>query len=135
MLGERSLEQRVADARVGTEEVDERERLGERSLERRVADARVIVVATALNSAPAPPKRPGELPEVLLRFHVTRILKGNLAAEDITTRTPTAAAGFIGKEWVIMLSAEYMAGKHQYADCNSIDAEPEVKAILAKGTN
>ena len=97
-----------------------------------VADAQVIVVATALDSAPAPPKRPGDLPEVLIRFQVTRVLKGNLADKVITTRTPTAAAEFIGKEWVIMLSAEYMAGKHQFADCNWIKAEPEVKAILAK---
>ena len=106
--------------------------LRERSLEQRVADAQVIVVATALDSAPAPPKRLGDLPEVLIRFQVTRVLKGNLAAKVITTRTPTAAAEFIGKEWVIMLSPEYMAGKHQFADCNWIKAEPEVKAILSK---
>jgi len=112
--------------------VEGREMLRERSLEQRVADAQVIVVATALDSAPAPPKRPGDLPEVLIRFQVTRVLKGNLADKVITTRTPTAAAEFIGKEWVIMLSAEYMAGKHQFADCNWIKAEPEVKAILAK---
>ena len=109
-----------------------REMLRERSLEQRVADAQVIVVATALNSAPAPAKRPGDLPEVLIRFQVTRVLKGNLTDKVITTRTPTAAAEFIGKEWVIMLSPEYMAGKHQFADCNWIKAEPEVKAILAK---
>jgi hypothetical protein len=112
----------------------EGERLAERSLEQRVALAQVIVVATALDSAPAPPQRPGELPEAGIRFRVTRVLKGNLADEVIMTRTPSAAAGFIGKEWVILLSPEYMAGEHQYADCNTIDDEPEVKAILSRDT-
>jgi hypothetical protein len=109
-----------------------RRMLRERSLEQRVADAQVIVVATALDSAPAPPKRPGDLPEVMIRFRVKRVLKGNLADKVITTRTPTAAAEFIGKDWVILLSPEYMAGKHQFAECNWIKAEPEVKAILSK---
>jgi anti-sigma-K factor RskA len=113
--------------------MERREMLWERSLEQRVADAQVIVVATALDSAPAPPKRPGDPPEVLIRFQVARVLKGSLSDKVITTRTPTAAAEFVGKEWVIMLSPEYMAGKHQFADCNWIKAEPEVKAILAKG--
>jgi cytoskeletal protein RodZ len=106
--------------------------LQRRTLEQSVAGAEVIVVATALDSAPAPPKRPGDGPEVLIRFRVARVLKGKLAEEVITTRTPTSADDFIGKEWVIMLSPEYMAGKHQFADCNWIKAEPEVKAILAK---
>jgi hypothetical protein len=113
---------------------EERQLLQERSLEQRVPDAQVIVVATALDSVPAPPKRPGELPEVLIRFRVTRVLKGNPADKVITTRTPTAAAEFIGKEWVIMLSPDYMAGKHQFADCNGIDDEVEVKAILSGDT-
>ena len=105
----------------------------ERSPEQRVADAQVIVVAAALDFAPAPPKRPGETPEVVIRFQVQRVLKGNLAGEMILTRTPTAATAFIGKEWLILLSPEYMRGMHQYADCNSIDDEPEVKAILSAG--
>ena len=105
-----------------------------RSLEQCVIDAQVIVVATALDSAPAPPNVPGDLPENFIRFRVTRVLKGKLAAQVITTRTPTAANEFIGHEWVILLSPEYMAGKHQFADCNWIKAEPEVKAILSKAT-
>jgi hypothetical protein len=40
----------------------------------------------------------------------------------------------IGQEWVLLLSPEHMAGKHQYADCNWIKAEPEVKAILSRDT-
>jgi hypothetical protein len=107
---------------------------GERSLEQRVAAAQVIVVATALNAAPAPPKRPGDLPEVLVRFRVMRVLKGDLSDKVITTRTPTAAVELIGKGWVIMLSPEFMAGKHQFAGCNWIKAEPEVEAILSKDT-
>lgn len=114
--------------------VEGRQMLSERSLEQRVADAQVIVVATALDSTPAPPKRPGDLPESLIRFQVKRVLKGKLSDKVITTRTPTAAAEFIGKEWVILLSPEYIAGKHQFADCNSIKDESEVKAILPKDT-
>jgi hypothetical protein len=104
------------------------------SLAQSVADAQVIVVATALGSAPAPPKRPGDLPEVLLRFRVKRVLKGKLADEEITTRTPTAAAEFIGKDWVVLLSPNYMAGKYQYAGHLNVKLEPAVKAILATNT-
>jgi hypothetical protein len=104
-----------------------------RSLDQRVADAQVIVVGTALNSAPAPPNVPGDRPEVLIRFKVMRVLKGKLAAKEIITRTPTDAAEFIGKEWVILLSPEYVAGKHQFAGLHWIKAEPEVKAVLSKG--
>ena len=105
-----------------------------RSLEQRVTDAQVIVVATALDFAPAPPKRPGDFPENAIRFRVTRVLKGNLAQETITTQTPNAGAEFIGHEWVVMLSPEYLAGKHSYAECNSIKVEPEVAEILSKAT-
>jgi len=111
---------------------EQREPGGRDSVEQRVADAQVIVVATALDSAQAPPKAPGDLPEVLIRFQVTRVLKGKLADKVITTRTPTAAAGFIGKEWVVLLPPEYMAGKHQFASCLSIEIEPTVKALLAR---
>jgi hypothetical protein len=131
---ERSREQRVADAQLAGPPGDLVEPRGERSLEQRVADAQVIVVATALDSAPAPAKGPGDLPEVLIRFQVRRVLKGNLAGKALTTRTPTAAAGFIGKDWVIMLSPEYMAGQHEFADCNWINDEPDVMAILSNNT-
>jgi hypothetical protein len=112
-----------------------RQSLGEeRSLEESVGEAQVIVVATALDFTRAAPKRPGDLPEFSIRFRVTRVLKGTLPEQVITTQTPTAADEFIGKEWVLLLSPEYVTGKHRYADCNSIEAETEVKAILSRGT-
>ena len=108
----------------------EREGLG--SFKDRVADAQVIVVATALDSAPAPPKRPGDLPEVLIRFQVKRVLKGELTQKEVITRTPTAADEFIGKDWVILLSPDYMAGKHLYAGHINVKLEPTVKSYLPK---
>jgi hypothetical protein len=108
------------------------EREGLRSFKDRVAEAQVIVVATALDSATAPPKRPGDLPEVLIRFQVKRILKGELDQEEVVTRTPTAADEFIGKDWIIMLSPDYMAGKHEYASHTNIKLEPTVKSYLPK---
>jgi hypothetical protein len=104
------------------------------SLEKSVAGAQVIVVGTALDSAPARPKRPGDLPENLIRFQVKRVLKGELADKVITTRTPTAAAEFIGKDWVILLSPDYLAGKHQFASLMNVKLEPTVKAALPKDT-
>jgi hypothetical protein len=109
------------------------ERLHRKSIDQSVAEAQVIVVATALDSAPAPPKVRGDLPENFIRFRVQRVLKGKLDPEIITTRTPTAAAEFIGRDWIVMLSPEYMAGNHFFAGCYTIKLEPEVKAILAKG--
>ena len=106
--------------------------LQRQSLKQRAADAQVIVVATALDSAAAPPNAPGDLPEVLIRFQVKRVLKGELAKKEITTRTPTAAAEFIGKDWNILLSPDYMAGKHQFASCVSSELEPTVKGYLPK---
>jgi hypothetical protein len=104
----------------------------EQPLDEQVAGAKVIVAATAVESAPAPPKAPGNPPENCIRFRVTRVLKGKLAQEVITVRTPTAAHEFIGKAWIVMLSAEYLAGKQDYAGCYAIQIEPEVKAILSK---
>ena len=75
--------------------------------------------------------RPGDAPEHLITFRVTRELKGELNDRVITTRTPTDPKEFIEKQWVVMLSPEYMAGKHQYAGLYSIKIEPEVQAILA----
>jgi hypothetical protein len=42
-----------------------------RSQEQCVAEAQVIIVATALDSAPAAPKRPGDLTENFIRLRVT----------------------------------------------------------------
>jgi hypothetical protein len=106
--------------------------LRRKSLEQSVAEAQVIVVATALDSAPAPPKVPGDLPENAVRFRVSRVLKGDLDAKEIITRSPTPADEFIGKEWIVMLSPEFLAGRHSYAGRYTIKVELEVKAILAK---
>jgi hypothetical protein len=106
--------------------------LRRKSIDQSVAEAQVIVVGTALDSAPAPPKVRGDLPENFIRFRVQRVLKGKLGQEIITTRTPTAAAEFIGRDWIVMLSPEYMAGNHLFAGCYTIKLEPQVKAILAR---
>src|SRR5262249_55923917 len=96
------------------------------SLEESVAKAQVIVVGTALDFAPAPPRQPGDLTEYSIRFRVTRVLKGKLADEVITTRTPTFGGEFIGKDWIVLLSPEYVAGKYPYASHCSIELEPTV---------
>jgi hypothetical protein len=106
--------------------------LVETPFEQHVADAQVIVVATALDWAPAPPRRPGDLAEVLLRFQVKRVLKGKLTDQFITTRTPTAGDEFIGKDWVVLLSPEYLAGMSPYAGCVAVEFEPTVKACLPR---
>jgi hypothetical protein len=108
------------------------EKLSVPPLKERVAEAQVIVVATGLDAVPAPPEVPGDLPEVLMRWQVKRVLKGELAKKEITTRTSTAAAEFIGKDWIIFLSPDFMAGKHQLAACLHIQFEPTVQAYLAK---
>ncbi len=105
--------------------------LGRRTLAQEVADAQVIVVATALASGPAPAKRSGDLAENLVGFRVKLVLKGELADKVITTRTPTAAGEFMGKDWIILLSPDFLAGKHQYASHVSISLEPTVRAALA----
>lgn len=110
----------------------EREGLRRKSLEQRVAEAEVIVVAQALDFASAPPNVPGDASENFIRFRVKRVLKGELVAEEIKTRTPTPPGEFIGHEWIVMLSPENVAGKHFFAGCYTIKVEPKVKAILAK---
>ena len=108
------------------------EKLSVPPLKERVAEAQVIVVATGLDSAPAPPEVPGDLPEVLIRWQVKRVLKGELGKKEITTRTSTAAAELVGKGWIIFLTPDYMAGKHQLASCLHIQFEPTVKSYLPK---
>ncbi|HLU48801.1 MAG TPA: hypothetical protein VK116_11985, partial [Planctomycetota bacterium] len=71
------------------------------------AEAKAIVVATALDSTQAPPRRPGDLPENNIRFRVKRVIKGDLDQKEIFTRTPTAAAEFIGKDWIVVLSPDF----------------------------
>ena len=108
------------------------ESLRRKSLGQSVAEAQVIVVATALDAAPAPPHVRGNAPENFIRFRVVRVLKGTFEQEFVTTRTPTAPAEFIGRDWVVMLSPEFLAGRHAYAGTNSTKFEPEIKAILGK---
>ena len=75
------------------------------------------------------------LPAVTVRNRLMRarqVLKGKLANKEIKTRTPTAAAEFIGKDWVVLLSPDYVAGKHQFAAIFNVKLEPAVKAALAK---
>jgi hypothetical protein len=107
-------------------------REGLEPLGKSVAHAPVIVVATALDAAPAPPKRPGDLAENAIRFRVSRVLKGDLADKEISVRTPTAADELVGKEWIVLLSPEYLAGKHSYAQCLTIKMEATVKAMLSR---
>jgi hypothetical protein len=121
---------REALEREGIGRPSKRESLGLGSFGKDVRDAEVIVVGTALDWAPAPPHAPGDLPEVLLRFQVKRVLKGELTKKEITTRTPTAAAEFIGKDWIILLTPQYMAGKYEYASHINIKLEPTVKSYL-----
>jgi len=106
--------------------------LRRKSLNESVAEATVIVVATALKSAPAPPERPDDAPENLITFQVNKVLKGKLADKVIVTRTPTVAKEFIDKEWVVMLSPEYLAGKHKYAGVYGMTLEPEIREILGE---
>ena len=80
----------------------------------------------------AAPRRKGDAAENLIRFEVKRVLKGVLEQEVVVTRTPTAAAEFIGKDWVVMLSPEYMAGRHQFGGIYGMGLEPQIQAALAK---
>jgi hypothetical protein len=116
--------------REGIGKPSKRESLGLGSFGKDVRAAEVIVVGTALDWAPAPPHVPGDQPEVLLRFQVKRVLKGELTKKEITTRTPTAAAEFIGKDWIILLTPQYLAGKYEYASHINIKLEPTVKSYL-----
>lgn len=102
------------------------ESMARKSLRDSVTEAKVILVVTALGSAPRPPENE-------IRFRVKRVLKGNFIQKFITTRSLTAGAEFVGRDWVVMLSADFLAGKHSYAGHYSIKVERDVKAILAKG--
>lgn len=102
------------------------------SLEDRAKESQVILVATAEGSAPTPPEVPGDAPEVFIQFKVKRVLKGELADKVVTTRTSVAPDKIIGQDWVVWLSPEYIAGKHQRAALTAAKFEPRLKEILAK---
>jgi hypothetical protein len=123
----------LADGRPATQRV---ERMSERTDAERVPEAAVIVVATFVDSAPAQPRRPGDAAETLMRFRVDRILKGKLDQKVITIQEPNPPVGagvnkLAGKEWILLLSPEYMAGKHRYAGRFTVKLEKEIRAILA----
>ena len=109
-----------------------KERARRKSLDQSVNEAQVIFVSTALDAAPAPPKAKGDAPEHLIRHRVLRVLKGTLTDTFVFTRTPTNPAEFIGRDWVVMLSPEFVAGKHNFAGTYTIKLEAEVKAAVAK---
>jgi hypothetical protein len=126
-------------------------------LEDRVTGSQVIVVALAIDSSPAPPAVPGDLAESLIHFQVKRVLKGTLPnnapgvvffrekladplhreKEDseriVMVRTSTAPAQLLGREWILFLSPDFMAGKHRMAACTSGEFEPTVQSHLTKG--
>ena len=115
-----------------------RQETSERPFAERVAEAEVIVVASLVDFAPAPPRRPGDAAEVAIRWKVVRILKGKLADKIITTQKPGAPVGgaveeLVGKEWILLLTPGYMAGKHPYAGLWTIKLEREVRAIVSGG--
>jgi hypothetical protein len=108
------------------------EKMPVQSLEDLLKESQVIVVATAESSTPAPPEVPGDGPEVFIQFKVKRVLKGELADKVVTTRTSVAADVFIGKDWIVWLSYDYFAGKHQRAALSTAEFEAKLKEILAK---
>jgi hypothetical protein len=103
------------------------------SFAKSVRDTPVIVVAVPLDYAPAPPNAPGDGPEVFIRWKVIRIIKGQLADQIITVREASGMfEQFVGKEWIILLSPDYLAGKFPFASIGGISIEPEILAILGK---
>jgi type II secretion system protein G len=107
---------------------------GSSSLRDLVTKAKVIVVVTMLGSDPVPPNRPGDLPEVSVRWKVARVLKGNIAEKVIAPRMPAGAGvgEFAGKEWIVFLTPEYLAGMYRYAAILNIKEQDTVRAIVAE---
>jgi hypothetical protein len=95
-----------------------------------VNEGKVIVVATATRSEPAPPNVPGDGPEKFVHLTVVRVLKGELADKTITVRTGTGEVAEVGKDWVVLLSADNLAKKHLFSAMFTSDVETDVKAIL-----
>jgi hypothetical protein len=93
-------------------------------LEHSVRDAKVIVVAMATKSEPAPANVAGDQPEKFVHFTVQD--------KTITVRTRGGEEAQIGKDWVVLLSADNLAKKHLICAMFTADAEADVKAIVAK---
>jgi uncharacterized protein (TIGR03066 family) len=90
------------------------------------------VVATATESELAPPNVPGDGPEKFVHLKVVRVLKGKLDDKKITVRTRNGEEPHVGKDWVVLLSADNLATKHLFSPMFTANVEAEVKAILAK---
>ena len=111
-------------------------------LEDTVKESQVVVVATAESFTPAPPSTiPGDTPQVLIQFKVKRVLKGKYAAKTFTTRLSNEkiagrdqVSQIVGKDWVVCLSPNFLAGKTQSAPLTSADFEARFKDIIAKET-
>jgi hypothetical protein len=108
-------------------------------LEDTVKESPVVVVATAESFTPAPPSKiPGDTPEVLIQFKVKRVLKGKYAAKTFTTRLSNEkiagrdqVSQIVGKDWVVCLTPNFLAGKSQSAPLTSADFEKRFKEIIA----
>jgi hypothetical protein len=111
-------------------------------LEDTVKQSPIVVVATAESFTPAPPSTiPGDTPQVLIQFKVKRVLKGKYAAKTFTTRLSNEkiagrdqVSQIVGKDWVVCLSPNFLAGKTQSAPLTSADFEARFKDIIAKET-
>ncbi len=93
-------------------------------------------MAKYLDSAPAATSWQKGLPETLSRFRVSRVLKGKLDKDIVSIQTPNPPVGadvkgLAGKDWILMLSPEFLAGKRPYADLSTIKDEPRVLSLLA----
>jgi hypothetical protein len=109
-----------------------KERLPQLILGHPVREAKVIVVATATGSGPAPPNVPGDQPEKFVQFKVVRVLKGELAEKTITVRTRDGEEAYVGKDLIVLLSAENLAKTHLFSQMLLADLEGDVKAILTE---
>jgi len=105
--------------------------LRRRSMEQCVADAEVIVVATVVKSEPAPAMVAGDAPENFLHCDVKEVIKGEYPQKTVTTRTPSNPDEFLNRDWVIMLSPEFVAGNHPFAGHYGIGLEPKIRALVA----
>jgi hypothetical protein len=101
-----------------------------RSVGLQVDESPVIVVGKAKGFDVAPPKVQGDAPEYFVHYEVIRFLKGGIDKQIIDVRTPTAPGEFIDKEWILLLSNEYLEGKYLYAGVVNIKSEQEIKDLI-----
>jgi len=101
-----------------------------RSLPLNVQLAQVIVTGVVSDYELAPAKSIGDAPEYYITFEVTEVLKGTFSKEECVIRTPSDPQGYLEKEWIVMLSPEYVAGRHRFGGVHSIKQEARVREIL-----